>query len=522
MEKGMPNVNLVYGTHVTDNDPRLHPVLIVGQLKNLNRIKFDDIKCKLGGRVTVEDYQLAVKRFSGSHNDPVNLYLNYATIAPLPDQASRHNAPARPHALTKVVKSETFDIDGESIVVVCERKDVFASGCAVARAFPLYSRKFARVMENTTVTVTVEFLVLEEDGSVSMVTREEAAALQSAADGIRLAARIVDTPCNEMNVDIFVNEIQQVAQLLNVNVSVIRGEELREKGMGGIYGVGKAANCPPALAVLSHQPPGATQTIAWVGKGIVYDSGGLSIKSKTDMPGMKRDCGGAAAILGAFYATVKQGFSQNLHAVFCLAENSVGPDSTRPDDVHTLYSGRTVEINNTDAEGRLVLADGVVYASRDLKADLILDMATLTGAQAISTGKYHSAVLTNSSEWENNVVTAGRTSGDLAFPIVYCPELHFSEFTSAIADMKNSVADRHNAQSSCAGLFVAAHLGFDFPGIWIHVDMASPVHAGERATGYGVALLTALFGGFSSDKYLQYVGQNVALNCVKHIQTNLS
>lgn len=96
---------------------------------------------------------------------------------------------------------------------------------------------------------------------------------------------------------------------------------------------------------------------------------------------MKRDCGGAAAILGAFYATVKQGFSQNLHAVFCLAENSVGPDSTRPDDIHTLYSGRTVEINNTDAEGRLVLADGVVYASRDLKADLILDMATLTGAQ---------------------------------------------------------------------------------------------------------------------------------------------
>ena len=101
------------------------------------------------------------------------------------------------------------------------------------------------------------------------------------------------------------------------------------------------------------------------------------------MPGMKRDCGGAAAILGAFRLAVLAGFKQNLHAVFCLAENSVGPLATRPDDIHTLYSGRTVEINNTDAEGRLVLADGVVYAHKDLKADIILDMATLTGGQVI-------------------------------------------------------------------------------------------------------------------------------------------
>lgn len=128
------------------------------------------------------------------------------------------------------------------------------------------------------------------------------------------------------------------------------------------------------MAVLSHTPRGATQTIAWVGKGIVYDTGGLSIKGKTAMPGMKRDLGGAAGILGAFYAAVKAGFSQNLHAVFCLAENAVGPKATRPDDVYTLYSGKTVEINNTDAEGRLVLSDGVVYADRDLKAEIILGM----------------------------------------------------------------------------------------------------------------------------------------------------
>ncbi|XP_012583597.1 PREDICTED: probable aminopeptidase NPEPL1 [Condylura cristata] len=102
---------------------------------------------------------------------------------------------------------------------------------------------------------------------------------------------------------------------------------------------------------------------------------------QTTMPGMKRDCGGAAAVLGAFRAAIKQGFKDNLHAVFCLAENSVGPNATRPDDILTLYSGKTVEVNNTDAEGRLVLADGVSYACKDLGADIILDMATLTGAQ---------------------------------------------------------------------------------------------------------------------------------------------
>lgn len=158
------------------------------------------------------------------------------------------------------------------------------------------------------------------------------------------------------------------------------------------------------------------------------------------MPGMKRDCGGAAGILGAFYAAVKANFTQNLHAVFCLAENAVGPSATRPDDIHTLYSGCTVEINNTDAEGRLVLSDGVVYAHRDLKANIILDMATLTGAQGVATGKYHGAVLTNNGDWEDSAMQAGISSGDLLFPIPYSPELHFSEFASAIADMKNSVA----------------------------------------------------------------------------------
>merc|ERR1711962_36972 len=146
---------------------------------------------------------------------------------------------------------------------------------------------------------------------------------------------------------------------------------------------------------------------------------------------------------------------------------------------------------------------GVAYAARDLGCDIVLDMATLTGAQGISHGRYHAAHLSNSESWQQALQRAGIMSGDLSFPAVYCPEFHFPEFNSAIADMKNSVADRNNAQPSCAGLFINAHLGFDFHGVWMHVDMAHPVHIGERATGYGVTLLNCLFGDSSGCKMLQ-------------------
>lgn len=518
------STDIKFNLTLTASDPHYKPVLIIGQLRHLNLLKFSDVACKLQPRVTEDTFKSAISCLHPSPTDKCSLYLDVATVAAVPLKCSRHNTQSRAHAVTRLVKSNVLNVNHESVVIVCERSDIFASACAVARAFPLFTRKTSGSLScqqqqqveinaeginsvSGNSIVYIEFVVIEKDGQVSQqpLTPDEVACLEEAARGIRMAARIVDTPCNEMNVSHFVKEADRVAKELGITSKVIRGEELRERGFGGIYGVGKAASVPPALVVLSHEPKGAQETIALVGKGIVYDTGGLSIKGKTAMPGMKRDCGGAAAILGAFYAAVKCGFKDNLHAVFCLAENSVGPDATRPDDIHTLYSGRTVEINNTDAEGRLVLADGVSFAHKDLKASIILDMATLTGAQGIATGKYHGAILTNSEEWELKSLEAGRKSGDLLAPIIYCPELHFAEFSSAIADMKNSVADRNNAQSSCAGLFVAAHLGFDYPGVWMHVDMATPVHCGERATGYGVALLLALFGNRTDCAMLQSI-----------------
>jgi probable aminopeptidase NPEPL1 len=233
--------------------------------------------------------------------------------------------------------------------------------------------------------------------------------------------------------------------------------------------------------------------VALVGKGIVYDTGGLSLKVGGIMVNMKSDMGGAAAVLGAFAVLARAGGPDRIHALLCLAENAVGPDSYRPDDILTMHSRKTVEINNTDAEGRLLLADGVSFAARNLKADVVIDVATLTGAALVTTGQAVSCAVSNRAELEAAAVEAGRRTGDLTHPILFLPELLKSEFASKVADMRNSVKDRMNAQSSCAAQFVYNHIE-DLDRPWLHLDIAGPAFRDGRGTGYGVALLVEILG----------------------------
>ncbi|CAH0717609.1 unnamed protein product, partial [Brenthis ino] len=524
------SVSIKFKWGLSASDPEQKPVLFVGQAAHLAALSWQDVRCKLEPKVSEETWRRGIN--VASPGEVCEIWPRGAALGVLPPRRSRHAAPSRSHALSKLVRSAVRSVGDEFVVLVCRKRDVLASAVAVARAVPLYSARSGPAPVGVGVppvpaapapgvkrTLTVEIHIAQdaegdssdEDGGVEpelldgTLSSEDLATLQDIADATRLAAKITDMPANIMGVDAFIEEAYNVAKELDIGEpTVIRGEELKERGMGGLYGVGAAAARPPALVALSYRAgAGVADSVAWVGKGIVYDTGGLSIKARTSMVGMKGDCGGAAAVLAAFLAFVKAKPSINIHAVLCLAENSVGPKATRPDDIHQLYSGRTVEINNTDAEGRLVLSDGVVYAQRDLKADTIVDVATLTGAQGTATGKYHAAVLSNCAQLERRATRAGRASGDLAHALPFAPELHFAEFSSVVADMKNSVADRNNAQPSCAGLFVLAHLGFDFAGRWLHVDMAAPAHCGERATGYGVALLNVLFGAHTRSRLLR-------------------
>mmetsp|Transcript_53209 Transcript_53209/g.129211 ORF Transcript_53209/g.129211 Transcript_53209/m.129211 type:complete len:569 (+) Transcript_53209:479-2185(+) len=252
--------------------------------------------------------------------------------------------------------------------------------------------------------------------------------LATLALGIQLTRRLVDAPCSELTTTAFKEQALAICQDLTyalqangagtVTTKVIEGEDLDKQGFGGLYGVGKAAVHPPALVILSYTPSsvvdsGKTPSIVLVGKGIVFDTGGLQIKNKPGMLGMKRDMGGAAAILSSFGAAVRsqKPLRRPLHAVLCLAENAVATHATRADDILHMYSGKTVEINNTDAEGRLVLSDGCSAAIRHLNPGVIIDMATLTGAQGVATGKYFGALYCNDEKLEDIAIESGRLSG---------------------------------------------------------------------------------------------------------------
>lgn len=412
-------------------------------------------------------------------------------VGVLPDAVSRHNAPSRAEAIRKVVSQSSTGKSGNAaiLLVLDDPAHLAAAVCAIGKALPLYTKP---VRKGSGAKAPSE----PKLGIMAIGPDEEPIAppkwLQPMLDAQREAGRLVDTPPTELNPKAFQAEAAKLLRgLPGLTRKAFVGDALLRAGLGGIHAVGRTALEEPRMLVFTHTPSGKSKSkrhIALVGKGVTYDTGGLSLKISGSMVGMKADMGGAAAVLGSFMALVKGGAPCKVSAVICLAENAVGPSAYKPDDVLTMHSGYSVEINNTDAEGRLLLGDGVSYAARKLKADTVIDIATLTGAQGVATGKLHGGLVSDDEDLERVMLEAGRESGDLVHALPFAPEFYRSEFKSHVADMRNSVANRANAQSSCAAEFVHWHMdGTDAK--WAHVDMAYPSMSGGRGTGYGVALL---------------------------------
>lgn len=367
-------------------------------------------------------------------------------VAVLPTACSRHNTPSNSHIVNSVVKANKGT--GNLVVLVTPKNDdfAFAQACSVGRNFPTFTMKNGKTSNDShQVDIVLDLAATTENAHATLLN-----SIEDNIKNIRLAQRLVDMPPNLLHVDSYIEEAKQVATELGCHIKIIQGTELELGGFGGLWGVGKASEHPPALVILSFNPSGAhdaapttgdvaTSSICLVGKGIVYDTGGLSIKTPTtSMAGMKMDMGGSAAVLGSFAASVRGHITGHtlltkpLHALLCIAENSVDERSIRPDDVITMLSGKTVEVNNTDAEGRLVLGDGVHYASKQLNPSTIIDIATLTGAQLIATGKNHAALYCNDDALEALAVQVGKQTGDLTHPLPYCPEFYKNEFKSQV------------------------------------------------------------------------------------------
>ena len=327
----------------------------------------------------------------------------------------------------------------------------------------------------------------------------------------------VNTPPNELYPAHFADLVSTACAELPIEVEVWDEERLAQDGFGGILGVGGGSQRPPRLVALRYRPEGATAHVALVGKGITFDSGGLSLKPAASMVGMKYDMTGSATVAGAIMAAAELGAPVSITAWMCLAENMPSGTALRPNDVITIRGGKTVEVLNTDAEGRLVLADGLQAASEE-NPDLIVDVATLTGAARVALGERYAGLMGHEGAREL-IQEAALNQGELVWPMPLPEELR-KGLESDVADIANVATGSTLGGMLVAGLFLREFVGErEVDGVstripWAHLDIAGPAsnssgpygHTPKGPTGAVVRTLIELVLD-SAEKGLPVPGQ---------------
>lgn len=290
---------------------------------------------------------------------------------------------------------------------------------------------------------------------------------------------LVTMPPNLLNPVSFVDHITSLAGGSGLEIEVLDEKKLLAEGMGGISAVGKGSQNPPRLMILRYRPASPSRHVALVGKGITFDSGGLSLKAPNAMVGMKYDMTGAAVMAAVTLAASALSSTTSITAYLCLAENMPSGSASRPNDVITIKGGKTVEILNTDAEGRLVMADGLALAS-ELSPDLIIDIATLTGAARIALGERYAGLM-GTPEGVAEVEASAARVGERVWGMPLPRELR-SLLSSDVADIANAKPGEVLGGMLLAGVFLKEFVGEGIP--WAHLDIAGPAHNSSGAFGY--------------------------------------
>jgi len=348
----------------------------------------------------------------------------------------------------------------------------------------------------------IEKIVLGHFETAELRAAAERAALL--AERTNRARDLANMPPNELNPHTLAEHAQALAaEHEHLKAEVLGPRELDKLEMGALSAVGRGSRNEPRLIVLRYEPPEPTRpdvVLGLVGKAITFDAGGLSLKPAAKMEDMKGDMAGGAGTLHGIGAVAALGLPVRAIAVLAAAENLPGGDAFRPGDILRAANGKTIEIINTDAEGRLVLADALWYTRRE-GATHVLDLATLTGAMELALGDLYAGLFANDDEWRDRITAAGERSGDLAWPL----PLHrrYRRYVdSSFADMKNGSTLRQGSPA-LAAKFLEEFAG---EGPWAHVDMAGPAFL-ERSrgdyyrvpggTGYGVRLIAELAAGYA-------------------------
>jgi leucyl aminopeptidase len=310
---------------------------------------------------------------------------------------------------------------------------------------------------------------------------ERAAAVGEAVHVVR---DLVNAPPNDLYPETLAGRAVELAEGTGVQVTVLAEDELRKGGFGGILGVGQGSSRGPRLVKAVYEPAGASAHLALVGKGITFDSGGLSLKPAASMIGMKYDMTGAATVLAVVLAAARLRLPVKVTAWLCLAENLPSGTAIRPNDVLRIRGGKTVEVLNTDAEGRLVLADGLVAAGEE-QPDAIVDVATLTGAASVALGTRYAGVM-GDTELVQRVVAAGDAVGETLWPMPLGPELR-PLLSSDVADIANVKPGNTAGGMLIAGVFLREFIGSYDDGTtipWAHLDIAGPANNGAAGWGF--------------------------------------
>ena len=378
--------------------------------------------------------------------------------------------------------------DGEQVLAIAE-------GASMASySFTTYRAKTAAKVKTPVANIVI--------ASAATVSDSDLARLTTVDSHIRLVRDLINTSGGDLYPDALAQAAVAAAKGTSVTVEVWDEKKLLAEGCGGIMGIGQGSSRQPRLVKLSYSPAGATKHVAFVGKGITYDTGGYSIKPAEAMNGMQNDMGGAATVLGVILAAAELGLDVRLTGWLCIAENMVSSTAIRPNDVLTIRGGTTVEVLNTDAEGRLVMADGFVLASEE-NPDALIDVATLTGAAIVSLGRRTVGVM-GDENLVGHIVAAGNVTGEphWAMPL---PEELRSQLDSRFADLANMKPGNRDGGMLVAGIFLQEFVGTQ-PGTdskipWAHLDIAGAAvnegagygFLGEGATGVSVrTLLTAV------------------------------
>ncbi|MRI83508.1 MAG: leucyl aminopeptidase [Nitratiruptor sp.] len=331
-----------------------------------------------------------------------------------------------------------------------------------------------------------EILIANEEYADKPFSPEHAkksvAEAQKVAQTVNFVRDLVNSPPNEIYPERLAEIAQDVAQRYELECTILDEQDLAKEGMEAMLAVGRASVHKPRLIHLTYRPENPKAKVVFVGKGLTYDSGGLSLKPSDYMVTMKADKSGACAALGIVEAAKRLELPVEVHAILGAAENMVDGNAYKPDDIIKAKNGKTIEVRNTDAEGRLVLADALCYAQEKVPdLDYIVDIATLTGACVVALGEYTIGVMGESQELKEKILAAARSSGELAAELPfnrYLPKL----LESKQADISNISSSRYGGAITAA-LFLKEFIEEKNHKRWVHLDIAGPAYV-EKEWGY--------------------------------------